>query len=224
MPPSEKATVPKKPKANVDNSNTIQVPGKPAVDRPRQIAQLAVTPSLQAASTIKRWSHAIGDLDITSLIDELRQQAASASGGDLKRQEATLTIQVHTLDTIFNELARRAHANMGEGYLDAGDRYMRLALRAQSQCRATIETLAEMKNPKPVAFVQQANIANGPQQVNNAQATVAPRARESENQPNKLLEQQRNEWLDGGTAQAPVSSNSSVEALEVVNGTEDGGG
>lgn len=35
------------------------------------------------------------------------------------------------------------------------------------KCRATIETLAEIKNPRAVAFVTQANIAHGPQQVNN---------------------------------------------------------
>jgi hypothetical protein len=74
----------------------------------------------------------------------------------------------HTLDTIFNELARRCQANVCGGYLDAAERYLRLALKAQSQCRANIETFAEIKNPKPLAFVQQANIASGPQQVNNA--------------------------------------------------------
>jgi transposase InsO family protein len=52
---------------------------------------------------------------------------------------------------------------------------MRLALKAQSQCRATVEALAEMKNPKPVAYVQQANIANGPQQVNNNGVPFASR-------------------------------------------------
>jgi hypothetical protein len=103
---------------------------------------------------------------------------------------------------------------------------MRLALRAQSQCRATIETLAEMKNPKPVAFVQQANIANGPQQVNNGPPFLgeASRARESENQPNRLLEQQRNEWMDGETARAAVSSNSSLEAVGALHGTKDSRG
>jgi hypothetical protein len=222
MVTTTKTPVPGKPKSKADPANTIKMTGD-SVNRPRLIAQVAVTPSLQAASTIKQWSHAVGDLDITGLIDELRHQAGTASGGDLKRQEAMLAIQSHTLDTIFNELARRAHANMGQ-YVDTADRYMRLALRAQNQCRATIETLAEMKNPKPVAFVQQANIAHGPQQVNNGSTTEAPRARESEKQPNKLLEQQRNEWLDSATAQAAVSSNSSVEALEVVNGTKDGGG
>ena len=47
---------------------------------------------------------------------------------------------------------------------------MRLALKAQGQCRATLETLAAIKNP-PVVFARQANIAHGPQQVNNG---VAP--------------------------------------------------
>lgn len=50
---------------------------------------------------------------------------------------------------------------MGE-YLNATDTYLRLALKAQAQCRATLQTLAEIKNPRPVAFVKQANIAHGP--------------------------------------------------------------
>jgi hypothetical protein len=112
---------------------------------------------------------------------------------------------------------------MGGGYLDAADRYMRLALKAQSECRVTIETLAEIKNPKPVAFVQQANIANGPQQVNNGPppAAEASRTRESENQPNELLEQQRNAWLDTRATHRAAGSNSSVEAVGAIYGTKD---
>ena len=53
-------------------------------------------------------------------------------------------------------------------YINAAEIYLRLALKAQAQCRTTVETLVEMKNPRPVAFVSQANISNGPQQVNNA--------------------------------------------------------
>lgn len=212
-----------KPKSKADQSNTISLPGDPA-DRTRLIAQIAVTPSLQAASTIKRWSHAVGDLDITALIDELRQQAATASGGDLKRQEAMLAIQAHTLDTLFNELARRSQLNVGD-YPDAAERYMRLALKAQSQCRTTIETLAEIKNPKPVAFVQQANIANGPQQVNNGSPSAhASRAGKSEIEQNKQLEQQSNEWMDGGTAAATVRTDQELVSVGAVDGTKNGRG
>ena len=39
--------------------------------------------------------------------------------------------------------------------------------KRQAQCRATLEALAEIKNPRPVAFVKQANISGGHQQVNN---------------------------------------------------------
>ena len=50
---------------------------------------------------------------------------------------------------------------MGE-YLLATETYLRLALKAQSQCRATLETLAAIKNP-PVIFAKQANVTTGPQ-------------------------------------------------------------
>lgn len=52
-------------------------------------------------------------------------------------------------------------------YLKQFQAYLGLALKAQAQCRATLEALAEIKNPRPMAFVKQANISGGPQQVNN---------------------------------------------------------
>jgi hypothetical protein len=60
---------------------------------------------------------------------------------------------------------------------------MRLALRAQNQARATLETLSTVKNPPhPATFVRQQNIAHGAQQVNNAEQVntvclACPRAR-----------------------------------------------
>ena len=60
---------------------------------------------------------------------------------------------------------------------------MRLALKAQGQCRATLETLATIKNP-PVVFARQANIAQGPQQVNNT-ATVECRDDQPPRAPNQ---------------------------------------
>ena len=88
---------------------------------------------------------------------------------------------------------------MGE-YIEASEKYMKLELKAQAQCRATIETLAAIKNP-PVVFAKQANIANGPQQVNNVPPTL-PRADEKTNSPNKLLEQVHVQRLDPGAPSA----------------------
>jgi hypothetical protein len=125
----------------------------------------------------------VGD-DLTECLNALTDAAERVNRGDLSDVEAILTAQSVTLNIMFAELTRRATLNMGE-YLDAADRYMRLALKAQGQCRATIETLAVMKNPAPV-FAKQANIAHGPQQVNNAghrspTCQSCPRARKIKN-------------------------------------------
>lgn len=132
-----------------------------------------------------------------------------------------LIAQAHTLETLFYELTRRAGLNMRR-CLDTTETYMRLALKAQSQCRATLETLAAIKNPAPVAFVHQANIAHGPQQVNNVPPPLgAPRARESEIAPNELLEVSDGQRLDvGATAQAG-GADSHMEAVGTIHRTED---
>ena len=161
--------------------------------------------------TIKGFSQSqFPNLDLMGLVNELSDQSITVHGGDLKRAETMLTVQAHTLDAIFNELARRAALNMGE-YLEATERYMRLALKSQSQCRATLETLAVIKNP-PVIFAKQANIAAGHQQINNG--TAAP-SRTQEN----VIEQTQ---LSGGThellpdtrtSQAEGRVNQKVETL-----------
>ena len=58
-----------------------------------------------------------------------------------------LAAQALTLDNMFTELARRTALNMGD-YVNAAERYGRLALKAQSNCRATLETLAKLHQPR----------------------------------------------------------------------------
>ena len=48
---------------------------------------------------------------------------------------------------MFTEFARRVGINMGQ-YLEAAERYMRLALKAQGNCRATLEALARLHQPR----------------------------------------------------------------------------
>jgi hypothetical protein len=92
------------------------------------------------------------------------------------------------------------------------DRYLRLALKAQNQSRATLQTLTELKAPKQIAFVQQANIGNHVQ-VNNHTRDKSPRAQKTQNQQNELLEVEHGERLDT-RAQSKASRNDS--ALEAV--------
>jgi len=68
-----------------------------------------------------------GEMAINTLVTDLSKQCDLASEGDLARGEALLMAQAHTLDALFNNLARRAAANIGE-YMNAADTYLRLAL------------------------------------------------------------------------------------------------
>lgn len=194
--------------------NTQAVVALPGEDQPPSFGQLALQPNIRAAVTIQGYSREYGDLDTAKLTaelnNELSNQARAVNEGDLKRSEGMLTSQAHTLDAILNNLAQRASQAK---YMDDLDRYLRLGLKAQSQCRATLETLATIKNPQPVAFVRQANIAHGPQQVNNRGAAAASRAEEPENQPNKVLEHQHAERLDFGTAGAAVGSDPAMATV-----------
>lgn len=191
------------------------------------LAHASLRPTMQAAITLLQYNKNFGEISIDTLVNDLGKQCQLANSGDLGRAEAQLTAQAHTLDAIFNNLARRAAKNMGE-YINAAETYMRLALKAQSQCCRTLETLAAIKNPpSSVAFVRQANIANGPQQVNNgASPPVADpsRARKTENQPNKLLEQSDGERLDTGATAAAGRENSRMATVGEIHRTANGSG
>jgi len=182
------------------------------------IARYRLRPSVNGAITSKAYGAKYGnDLELGALITALSAQAEAAQRGDLKRAEGMLLVQAHTLDAIFNELAQRAASNMGE-YINATDTYLRLALKAQSQCRATLEALAAIKYPTPVAFVRQANIAAGPQQVNNG-VPDSSHAREIEIEQSKLLEAEHGQRLDSRAAATTGRANQSLETLGEVNRT-----
>ncbi len=160
----------------------------PAQTISRHASTVAV---VQAAVGMEAWlTQSVGEPDFTALAEKIREQTDAMHRGDMKGIETMLYSQAFTLQATFTALSRRAALNAGQ-HIGAADTYLRLALKAQGQCRATLETLANIKNPRPVAFVRQANIANGPQQVNNGTAHAngsIVRAREkNENRPNELL-------------------------------------
>ena len=126
--------------------------------------ELVLSPSIQSAVAIEAWSKYAGTVDLADLLDDLRERMKRVQSGDMQPVEAMLYGQAMTLETIFTSLARRATS---QEYLKQFQTYLGLALKAQAQCRATLEALAEIKNPRPVAFVKQANISGGHQQVNN---------------------------------------------------------
>jgi hypothetical protein len=99
--------------------------------------------------------------------------------------------------------------------------FMRLALKAQSQCRATLETLAAVKNP-PVVYARQANVTTGPQQVNNG--AWPNRAREKEIPQTQLSGADRELRQDTRASGSASAIDLSLEAVASVNGTKNDGG
>jgi hypothetical protein len=104
---------------------------------------------------------------------------------DLTHVEDMLMGQAVGLQALFVRLTEGA---MAADETTNYDLKLRYALRAQAQCRATLETLATIKNP-PVLFARQANVSNGPQQINNGPVThrsTPSHARENENGQSEL--------------------------------------
>lgn len=147
-------------------------------------------------------------IDVPDLADVLRERAKAVQSGDLSGIEAMLAGQATALQSLFVRLAERA---MSCDTVPGFDVNMRMALRAQNQARATVETLATIKNP-PVVFAKQANIANGPQQVNNGIAREEP-----ETAPSKVLEGITHERMDAGTSGAAGRSNQTLETVGAID-------
>ncbi|WP_411725275.1 hypothetical protein [Methyloglobulus sp.] len=192
--------------AAVKPKNSFIVEAQPGELNAAIIAKTIIRPEVQAALTMQAWENSA---DTTELAVALSDQIAELNKGDLKRPEAMLLMQAHTLDAIFNTLARKADR---QEYMKNTETFLRLALKAQSQCRATLETLAAIKNP-PVIFAKQANISSGHQQVNNG--IPATHAGENKILPNELLEaNDGSKNLDTGTTGATIAENKAMATLE----------
>lgn len=197
--------VTKKPEPPKANPRAIPVCPTSYEDIDAASARAITGPTEQAAITL----YDIGKnfpATVTDLNNELLAQSKKVHNGDMKRAETMLTAQAHTLDALFNNLTRAA---LVSETLNQYETKFRLALRAQAQCRATLETISAIKNP-PVIFAKQANITSGPQQINNG--TVS-RAGENGNAPNKQLQHTPSERLDLGAQSTASGINSSVEAM-----------
>lgn len=189
--------------------------GKTEEETFRSIAAAMTSPELAACRVIsgaERKSVFWKDIDVPALMEQLREQSAAVNRGDLAQAEAMLMNQATALQSLFARLAEKA---MGAEYLANLEAFMRMALRAQSQCRATLETLAAIKNP-PIVYARQANIAHGPQQVNNGIPGPA-QAEKVVGQSNELLEAQHGERLDTGTAGAATGLDPAMATVGEIN-------
>jgi hypothetical protein len=192
----------------------------PEPDKALAMARLVVLPSANAAVAMCEYSAVFGAQDLGSLTTALGEAIGKVEAGDMKGVEGMLIAQAHALQAMFTSLARRAAK---QEYVSQWEAYMRAAMRAQNQCRQTLETLATVKNP-PTIFARQANINNGgQQQVNNGTLPQAGPGRagalasETQSEQSKLLEVEHGERMDFGAQGAAGGTHQDLAPVGTVN-------
>lgn len=187
-------------------------------------ASMALSPLYQHATLAGRFvPPALGFKEPINLMDCCREISAvidKVKSGDLAKIEEMLIAQAVSLNGLYVNLVTRStqFTNQHSEGIAATETFLRLAYKAQAQSRANLEALIELKLPRPIAFVNQANIA-GQQQINNGLVPPGVIARATDNriEPSKLNQETAIEPLERRGQGAPVSQDPSVAAVEGVN-------
>jgi hypothetical protein len=192
--------------------------GKAEMEEERQyLAKCALHPTWHGANAVGRLTYGETPPDLLlPLLNELGEQVRAVTrNGDLSRGQAMLTGQAHTLQSLHYHLLEKAF----DKYISSTDieLFLRYSLKAQSQCRQTIETQANLMNPRAMAFMQ-TNIAENIQ-VNNAQALPD----QSAIAQSKLLASD-NERMDSAPESQTSDRYTALEAVGAINGAKVGGG
>ena len=165
------------------------------------LARTTLNPHVQAGVSLSLLAQGpFPGIGLNELIEALEGSSGAIKRGDLDRLEETLVGHAAVLDAIFSQLVGLAITNLGHN-VNTVEIFMKLALRAQNQCRATIESLVAMKQP-PAEVIRQTNIAHGHQQVNN------------EITRSKVLEETDGERLDTGTLSEAISGDTRLETVD----------
>ncbi|MEQ1498852.1 MAG: hypothetical protein ABL914_09325 [Novosphingobium sp.] len=141
-----------KPVDAMQADNSLSIQQSPDETGAQALARKLLQPSFKnavaaSAFTDKALGSGIEKPGLADYATHVQSMTGKAAGGDLDMASRILSAQAIALDSMFAELARRTALNMGE-YINAAERYGRLALKAQSNCRATLDTLAKLHQPR----------------------------------------------------------------------------
>lgn len=182
----------------------------------------ALRPAVNSAMLIHTFAGKEVSLD--KLVDGLNASMNRSKAGDLSTLEKMLIGQATALETIFVNLALRAEGQASQRNMEA---LLLLALRAQSQSRATIAAVVDLKFPRQPMILQQNNVAHANQQVNNGvptgperSAQARPRGEENPNLQSKQMELNDGQRLDTGATGSPIGTDPHLATLGKGDRTE----
>lgn len=155
----------KQPKTSAKGGkDQLTVKSEPDKSEARSRADIALNPAANALAATRLFARgSFGDLPTNELFESHIDRCKAAKAGDLSHQKAMLAAQADALNSVFTEMARRAALNMGE-YIGATETYLRLGLKAQAQCRATIEALDSLTSGR-VQTVKHVHVNEGGQAI-----------------------------------------------------------
>ncbi|MEP0390749.1 MAG: hypothetical protein ABJ205_06715 [Erythrobacter sp.] len=205
------------------NKDQLSVEAEPGKSGERRLADVSLDPAAGAMTTTRAFiTGSFGKQNTTEVYSSLREKGQAATAGELDHYKAMLAAQADTLNSIFNETARRAALNMGE-YIEATEKYLRLGLKAQAQCRATIEALDKITNGR-VQTVRHVHVNEGGQAViadefhnhtggmENAKSNEQPHATGAVGKRAEMLS------ADAGGDGVPISSGKGSEKVQDARG------
>lgn len=188
----------------------------------KELGELLLDPDLNSSNALSAIAITPKDntgesmiLDGNGAYYALKEANKQIKNGNLEEIETLLANQIRVLDSLFARHVLLAHKT---DRVDLLKIYSNIAFTAQRQCRATVEALAEIKNPKPYIQNNKAQY----QQVNNG--ALYPHARdENSKTTNELLEDQSNDgqWLDTRAQEAAGRNDKELETVGAKHGAED---
>ncbi len=195
-------------------------------ERSKTAAKLYTTPDVNAGSLITaiknsnyagsfmhqlRYGEEKG-VKLEHVLEEVIDGNNKVLSGNSQEIESFLINQAKALDAVFY---RYMGKTLSAKHMNQVQIFAQLAFKAQNQCRNTLATLKEIKNPKQTTFVKQQNNA-AVQQVNNVEKVEVKNSEISENfekSANELLEVKNNEWLDTRAQSKTITINPEMAAM-----------
>jgi hypothetical protein len=124
-------------------SDTVMTELRDEKGRQRIIAALECLQSGPGAASCDLLTMLPDEEALDRAIAAIEESLAKLQTDDFSALKATLAAQAASLDVVFSEFAKRAARTV---VLKASEVDMRFALKAQAQCRATVESLARLRN------------------------------------------------------------------------------
>ncbi len=141
---------------NYDKKKVIELKQRNDQTKDEALAEFNSKSEFLSTGVKELFDIGLGDFNFQSTMQVLEKTIQQIQSGDLSKIEEMYISQAVSLEVMFTSLARRAKA---QEKLLQYETHMRFALKAQNQCRATLQALVQLKQPSNTTFVKQANIA-----------------------------------------------------------------